>query len=110
MEIIDLLIIIWLHFVVDFVLQTDTMAKNKSSSNKWLGLHIMVYTIPFAIVFGPVYGLVNGIAHFITDYFTSRWSSKLWKDNQVHNFFVVVGFDQAIHLTTLILTFIWLGL
>lgn len=75
------------------------------------------------------------ISHFITDYFTSRWTSRLWKqsmvltdmidrelkivpessktidfmkakrDNHIHNFFCVIGFDQLLHAAQIILGF-----
>ncbi|MCK5021050.1 MAG: DUF3307 domain-containing protein [Candidatus Peribacteraceae bacterium] len=99
--------LIWMHWFADFFCQTDKMAVNKSSSNKWLGIHVAVYSIPF-LYFGIAYAIINGIAHFCTDYVTSRMSKKRWEAGKVHNFFVVVGFDQAIHLTTLFLTYIWL--
>lgn len=104
----NILILIWLHFLADFILQSDAMVKNKSKSNKWLLYHIIVYSIPFTI-FGWLFAIVNGIAHGITDYVTSRITSKLWAKGKVHWFFVVIGLDQAIHLTTLILTFQYLG-
>ena len=96
--------LVWLHFIADFVFQTDKMAMNKSTSNLWLGLHVLIYTIPF-LLFGWKFALVNGVCHFITDWFTSRATSKLWKAGERHWFFVVIGADQAIHTTTLLLTF-----
>lgn len=104
---IDILIIIWLHFIADFIMQSDKMAKGKSSSNFWLGLHVTVYSLPM-LWFGWQFALVNWVGHFVTDYFTSRASKKQWENGEVHNFFVIVGLDQAIHMTTLILTYIWL--
>ena len=97
-------ILIWMHFIADFVFQTDSMAKNKSSSNKWLTLHVSIYTLPF-FWFGGAFAVTNGIAHFITDYFSSRATSYLWQKEQRHWFFVVVGLDQAIHITTLFVTY-----
>ena len=114
MEIATLILLIWAHFVADFVLQTHTMAVNKSTSNKWLASHVGVYTLFFVFIaiLSPVitlgYVLVNGVLHFITDYFTSRATTRLWKEERVHDFFVVIGFDQALHMSAMILTYYWM--
>lgn len=107
-------LIVWAHFVCDFILQSDKMARGKSSSNSRLAEHIGVYTLALmaCVAFKTtatwdgvfLYGLVNGTAHFATDYVTSRITKKLWAANRVHDFFVVVGLDQAMHMTTLFVT------
>ena len=119
-----IVVILIAHFIADFVLQTDNMAKGKSTSNGWLFLHVSVYTIviycllrgyteyiqgtinPTGYLF--VWAVFNGLAHFSTDYFTSRWTSSLWKQGRTHDFFVVIGLDQTIHFITLFITAKWL--
>lgn len=104
------LLLLALHWVADFVLQTHWQAQNKSKNNAALAMHVGVYTLILmvgsAVVFGQSAGwvwfwIVNGVLHFVTDYFTSRWSSKLYAKQDWHNFFVVIGFDQLIHQITL---------
>lgn len=97
------ILVVWLHFIADFILQTDEMAQNKSKSNSWLLYHVGVYSMPL-MVLGFRYALLNAALHFVTDWFTSRATSKLWQSGQRHWFFVVIGLDQAIHLTCLIVT------
>lgn len=103
----DILILVWLHFVADFVLQSDKMAKGKSKDNVILLSHVAVYSLPF-LYFGIMYAIVNVFLHFCIDYVTSRATGKLWAKGEVHWFFVVIGLDQALHLTSLILTYHWM--
>lgn len=106
------------HFWGDFFLQTDAMAKGKSTSNKALLRHVAVYSATVALfvvatilwlgAINPtpiaLYVILNATLHFGTDYVTSRINSQLWKSGNVHNFFVGIGADQLIHYLTLILT------
>lgn len=104
----NVIIVIWLHWFADFVLQTDAMAKGKSKTYRWLALHVLVYMLPL-LFFGYKFAVINGVLHWITDFFSSRMTSKLWAKGDVHNFFVVIGIDQAIHMTCLILTLKYFG-
>lgn len=99
-----LLLLVWVHFVADFMFQTDKMAQSKSTSNKWLTIHIAVYSV-FFIPFGWQFALANGVLHWITDYFSSRATTYLWKKEERHWFFVVIGLDQVIHLTCIVLLY-----
>lgn len=104
----ELSAILFVHFVADFMAQTDYMAKGKSSSNRVLGLHILIYSI-FLIPFGVAYAIVNGALHFVTDYISSRASKRQWEKGDTHNFFVIVGFDQFIHVICLVWTYQFLS-
>ena len=97
-------VIIWLHFIADFILQSDNIAKNKSKSNVALSIHMIIYGLPLFLI-GPLYASINAILHGITDYVTSRVTSYYWSKGETHNFFVVIGLDQANHLTCLIGTY-----
>ena len=55
--------------------------------------------LSFAVIF---------ITHWLTDYFTSRLTSKLYKEERYHDFFVMIGFDQVLHYTQLLLIFNYL--
>ena len=101
------LLLTWLHFIADFVLQTDRMAINKSSSNRWLAVHVLVYSVCL-LPFGWRFALVNGLLHFATDWVSSRWSRRFWEAGQRHWFFVVIGADQALHTSALFLIWTWL--
>lgn len=112
-------ILLW-HWVADFICQTDWQAKNKSKNNEALINHTVVYTVvwlPFVFLFldSSVYFyhfqaagwflLVTFICHTAQDYVTSRINSKLWAENNVHWFFVSIGFDQFLHYVQLLLTY-----
>ena len=118
-----ILTILVAHFIADFIMQSDSMAKGKSTSNYWLSLHVAGYTGTLVTLLGIFFTLsssyplftnfvlwaaLNGLAHFITDYFTSRWTSSLWKQGRTHDFFVVVGLDQLLHYLVLFTTAKWL--
>lgn len=98
-----LIAVLIVHWVADFILQTDRQALNKSKSNKWLTCHIATYTSVMAVAFGFKFGLVNGLLHWITDYGTSRASSIYWARGQRKNFFIVIGLDQLMHTIFLII-------
>lgn len=117
--------LLFFHWIADFVLQSDRVAKNKSTNWWVLGEHVIGYSL--ALSFGAL-GLllardmnmdsalniavpflaVTMITHGITDAITSRINSALWKAQKVHYFFVSVGFDQLIHQTTLLVTWVYL--
>lgn len=104
-------LILWAHFVGDFVLQTDWQAKNKSKRWDAMLPHVATYTMTLAVaaawMFGTAglgYALVNGAAHLLTDVVTSQGTAHYAAKKDWHRFFVVVGADQLVHQATLALT------
>ncbi len=101
------------HWVADFLLQSRWMAENKSSRLDALSLHVAVYTSGIGVVglvlFGPSASLLwfllaNAALHFATDFVTSRATSALWKRQNIHGFFAVIGLDQLLHQIALAAT------
>jgi len=121
MEISIFIAILLLHWVADFLLQTDQQAVNKSKSMYHLLDHTLTYSLLWfwavlifttilehrtqdAITLAVKFSAITFVAHTITDYFTSRLNAKLWAKKDMHYFFVSVGFDQVLHYVQLILT------
>jgi|SaaInlV_100m_DNA_2_1039680.scaffolds.fasta_scaffold06613_10 hypothetical protein len=124
MNVFDIIFLVVMHFICDFVLQSRQMAKNKSSSLKWLTVHVITYATGFAIllalmsdfmVIGSMlitFVVINALLHFLTDFSTSRTTSFCYKqmqeqesDSWEHLFWIVIGLDQMFHIVTLILTY-----
>lgn len=108
------LLIMLIHFLADFGLQTHEQAVHKSSSNKQLVYHTLVYSLVWLVasyaMFGSItsawfFAIITFVAHTITDYVTSRIGKPYWEKGDYHNGFVVVSFDQILHYIQLFLTF-----
>jgi uncharacterized membrane protein len=116
-------LVLFAHFVADFIFQKDEDAKNKSKSFKHLLSHILDYDLAFTVILSlgmlllgkfsllaiVNYTLLNSAIHLVVDYFTSKASAYYWSKQEAHNFFVVVGFDQFLHAVTLVATLPLLG-
>ena len=108
MELSIIILLIWIHFIADFVVQTRKMAENKSSDLSYLWQHSCVYGLCFLWVSVP-FLVVTTLAHGIVDFITSKITKCFYQKKQWYQFFVVIGFDQAVHITLLILTYKWLA-
>lgn len=110
----DIILIILLHFVADFLCQMRWMALGKCTSNTVLFQHIAAYSSVFFVAsfltpaFGLMFVLVNAIGHAITDWCSSRIGKWFHEQNQMYWFFATLGLDQTIHMLTLILSYEWL--
>ncbi len=123
-----------IHFVADFLLQSDWMAQNKSRRWDALAAHVAVYSACF-FYYGAPFVAMTFLLHFVTDAMTSRITSRLWFFDMAmpvqwpsrrapnspavphyavgggnrHWFFVVIGADQLIHFLCLAWTLRVLG-
>lgn len=128
MKLIEIFIILVIHWIADFVLQTNWQAKNKSKN--WVALlrHTEMYAFVW-LVTGAIYLYIENMSftppreecikvlyfvaitfffHTITDYVTSRINARLYARGDIHNFFVSVGFDQVLHYVQLFTTYWYL--
>jgi len=112
-SITNLVVILFTHFVADFLLQSGTMATKKSTSIKWLALHVFSYfgglLLGMLFLMEPMlalkYGLLNLILHTVIDFFTSKINNHLYRKGYIHWFFVGFGFDQFLHAACLLVSF-----
>jgi hypothetical protein len=120
LTITELTVLLFAHWVADFLLQTDYQAKNKSTDFTVLISHTFTYSLAFTFIcsglltslgydyptlFYPQLFAITFVTHTQIDFITSKITKKLWEEGDTHNFFVVIGFDQLLHLITLILYF-----
>jgi lipid-A-disaccharide synthase-like uncharacterized protein len=101
-----IILLMGIHFVADFLFQTDKMAINKSKSTKWLLLHCFIYAVCF-IWAGILFAWILFFSHFFIDFITSRINAKLYLNHR-HWFFSMIGFDQFLHASILIIAFNYL--
>ncbi len=101
-----IVLVLILHWIFDFVLQSEKMALNKSKHFGYLCEHCAVYSLwglmiglPFNIAITFILFLY--ISHLFVDGITSKITAKLWEMKEVHYFFVVIGLDQFIHYATI---------
>lgn len=119
MNITQLILIFIAHAVLDWWLQTQWMARNKSKDWAALSAHVGVYTVGLMLVplveghHWTVFGLwkwaiLNGLLHFVTDAVTSRISSHYFAKHGgagSKGFWNTIGTDQCIHMVTLTVTY-----
>lgn len=101
-DILTMLFLMFLHWVADFVLQSRYVAEHKSEDISLLGAHCIIYALPFIII-GFKFAVFLCLTHFLIDYVTSRQTKHCWKQHRVHDFFTIIGFDQFLHATILML-------
>lgn len=125
---IILALLMTLHYIADFLLQTDDQALGKSKRWEPLLAHTTVYSMCF-LCFGFEFALITLVLHTITDFITSRIGARLWYIDLYKNhgwevnhfgtyeyfahvnmkkrspFWWMIGFDQLIHLWCLVIAY-----
>ncbi len=108
-----LIYILLIHFLADFGLQTHDQATKKGTDVLYLTYHVAVYSLIWLFAsytyFGNIWTALvfytfTFIFHWITDFMTSRIGKPFWDKGDLHNGFVIVGFDQVLHYIQLIVT------
>jgi hypothetical protein len=112
-DIFVIVVLLWAHFIGDFILQSDYHAVNKSKSNLALFEHVLFYSLPltlagFLIPVSVSWIIANAAMHAAVDYVTSRMTSRLWQQGKRHWFFVTIGADQSLHFTCMFVSYLWL--
>lgn len=124
------LLLLALHFLGDFILQSDWMALGKSKRFEVLLAHCFVYSLCFVNLYGVRFFLLTFLLHLGVDFCTSRLTSRLWfidlkeirsetkfpwkycanvNMRKRHWFFVAIGADQLLHFVCLAGTLKFLG-
>jgi hypothetical protein len=113
--IFDILSLLLVHWLADYVFQSDWMAANKSRLAKALWAHTIEYTVIVGVwvwVFAGsatqagCFALVTLLIHTAQDYASSRVVAELTTmgDRYKHARFNAMGLDQLLHAVQLILT------
>ena len=127
-------VLITIHYIADFMFQTENQALGKSKNIIYLLKHTLTYTAVFFIAFSLWCTFQNHIGHiapsdigwtlkiflffpiiFVThtiiDYFTSKIVSRKFEKKEFYTglpnlgAFSIIGLDQLLHYTTLFLTY-----
>ncbi len=107
----EIVLVLVLHFISDFLLQTRKIAQKKSSDYLALFLHCIIVFVVFWPFFGIKFAALNAFIHAVIDrnvwniykYIRRNENEKtfqFWNDSLFYSF---IGFDQFLHVLTLIL-------
>ena len=124
--------VFFMHYIADFIVQTEYQALNKSKSFKALSMHVLTYTVTLFIMVLPIvyffkgyaYGLdhnkiiatlllsmifavYNGVFHFAVDFVTSKLVSYHFAKGDSRNAFKIIGWDQFLHITILYVSYVY---
>lgn len=111
LSVVTVLSLLLAHWIGDFVFQSDEMAKKKSKDFGVLLGHCAVWTwamltamffLGMSVVNSPYALVLLFTTHVFIDAVTSKINAELWEEGKIHSFFVMVGFDQFLHLAQIL--------
>ena len=72
------------HFIGDYVIQIDYIAKTKGDNLWHMIVHCFLYTVPFAMLLGinQQLGAIL-VSHFVVDSFKARWKIINYPTDQI---------------------------
>ena len=124
-QMIIIISLLFFHWIADFIVQTRYQAENKNESEEALFIHCVTYSLVLTMGLFISVIIIKGIIltaiqlslfymsiyilHFITDFITSRVTTYYYKTGKMKKFWVVIGFDQWLHVVQILfiyLTFI----
>lgn len=134
-SIYEVLLILLVHYIADFIFQDDYWAKNKNKDNICLIKHTSVYSLvtfmlllPVVLIYHPdsnisiiifktmIFSVISFVFHTVTDYYTSRIVGIKFENKQYGTkipsvgVFSVIGLDQLLHYIQLFLMYKYLFL
>lgn len=112
-----ILVLLWIHFIVDYFFQSKLVAELKSTHVKWLWFHVLTYSAWFTLFAAIInsneayltwknftfLAILNCLTHFIVDHISSAYSAKSYANKNIRAFIKGIGTDQMIHITILII-------
>lgn len=116
----DVITLISLHFIGNFLFQNSWQTTNKSFNIRALSSHVSNYCLTLLIIMSIIYThygydkiilfiLITFIIHWIQDFITSRIGYRLkltaQRTRNWRNYYLHRGFDQLLHYIQLFLTF-----
>lgn len=120
MNLLIINVVLFGHWISDFVLQKNKKKNRKKIKNKNVK-HILPHTLLYSLIltflilisqlsniidcrydFSLLYFFMTTyITHFLTDYFITKRNEKHLKNNNRHYYFVTIGLDQFLHYSML---------
>lgn len=115
-----LILLLFMHFLSDFVFQSREQADSKSSSIRALLAHCYEYTCWIGVTTIAISGVFNkigvdvmgilwytaslGYTHLCIDFFTSKFNKWAYKKKHDKLFWTGIGFDQWLHQLCIIIS------